>query len=88
MLNKTRLQKIITLLNDEILRLEDDLQVVTEKKDAIDEKASNRDSGEMTDKEQERYEKLESIEDLINNVIDSMNDSVQAYEELEEEIDN
>ena len=50
---------------------EDEIQ---EKLDAIDEKAGNRDSGEMTLKEEERYDSLSSIIDQIGFVVDSLQD--------------
>ena len=43
-----------------------------EKKEALEEKASNRDSGEMTEKEQERYEVYEEEQDELSEVLDNI----------------
>lgn len=57
---------------------EDEIQ---EKLDAIDEKAGNRDSGEMTLKEEERYDSLSSIIDQIGFVVDSLQDLEDCLED-------
>ena len=57
---------------------EDEIQ---EKLDAIDEKAGNRDSGEMTLKEEERYDSLSSIIDQIGFVVDSIQDLEDCLED-------
>ena len=59
-------------LKEVLIKLDSVKDLLQEKADLIQEKADNRDSGDMTEKEQEKYDNLndsiEEIETLINDL--------------------
>lgn len=62
-----KLQNFIDNLREEV---ENEIQAIEEKKDAIEEKAYDRPSGEMTEKEEERFNELDERQDNLQYLID------------------
>lgn len=58
-----KLNKAIDLLEEAVEELEDKMY-------QMEEKADNRNSGEMTEKEQERYDELYDMKGEIENALD------------------
>lgn len=70
------LLKIERKVSDLVSALEELREEVAEKEDAIDEKASEREDGEMTECEQEKHD---ALDEFLNN-IDDMDGYLEEFE--------
>jgi len=82
-MTKAQVQAKMDALQNEIDKIEEDyIPKFEEKKQAIEDKAYDRDSGENTEKEQEKIEKIESQINALEEVRDALQEAKDKYEEL------
>ena len=80
-MNKTTLKYVNILLQKAINELESEVETLQEKMEAIEDRASDRESGEMTEREEERYEALGDQIGSIQQIIDDIeNAQTSLYE--------
>lgn len=77
----TLLKYVNILLQKAINELESEVETLQEKMEAIEDRASDRESGEMTEREEERYEALGDQIGSIQQIIDDIeNAQTSLYE--------
>ena len=80
-MNKTTLKYVNILLQKAINELESEVETLQEKMEAIEDRASDKESGEMTEREEERYEALGDQIGSIQQIIDDIeNAQTSLYE--------
>lgn len=87
--SSAQLEKEIELMTDKAIEIEETLiPDLEEKKQAIEEKADNRESGENTEKELEKIEKLENILSTLDELKDTYYQAVEQLEELKSTLED
>lgn len=81
-MTKSSAQKCYDLLQKVIEIIEEQQEKDQEKMEALQEKADNRDSGEMTDKEQEKYDAMESQGYALEEHHDTITDLCDFFESV------
>lgn len=76
------IKRKVTILKDLLEELKDE---VSDKEEALEDKASERESGEMTEKEEEKHDALETFFYEIDDVYDDLEEFECAIEDFEAE---
>lgn len=77
------IEKLVCKLEDVKVELEIQTEICRERQEAIEDRASERNSGEMTCKENERYEELDELYYEIKEVIDEVDNLIDSIYGLE-----
>jgi hypothetical protein len=78
-----QIEKEVNLLQDMVSRFETQKETIEEKMARLEDRASERDSGEMTEQEENRYENLENQIYLIDEALENIYTLIDSIEELE-----
>lgn len=81
---KSTLEKHYNLLEEIVIELETLIEEIQEKIDAINEKADARESGELTEKEQEKLDYLETVLQNLETARDEADNAKYAINEAQE----
>jgi prefoldin subunit 5 len=79
-----QINKAIELLEEAMELLEEKISKIEEKMEKIEEKASYRESGEMTERERERFSELEELRFDLQCEIDEIYNAIDYVRPFEE----
>lgn len=78
-----KIQKVKDLMVELQESLQEEIDFITEKMESLEEKSYTRENGEMTEKEQEKYDILEEEKEHLQSVINELECSY-IFDEVEE----
>lgn len=81
-----KLQKAYDLLSVVKDEMQDEIGMIEEKMENIEDRACERESGEMTEKEFEKYQQLEEEKEELETMVDELENNC-VFDEIEDEFE-
>jgi prefoldin subunit 5 len=79
-----KLNRPVEMLEDIQMKIEDKIELLEERKQAIEDKAYERESGELTDREQERIDNIDEEIETLRSEYDEIENALQYIREYTE----